>query len=124
MEYRGTSGALHEIDVSICNKDHANAVRSTNGTPKASGNNLLLALECKFYESTPGVTLGRTFVGLISDCSGVRFEAFVANLVSDKLRTYFSKKRRPEPFLGLVPRSPESENLFISNVQQALRKWA
>ncbi len=124
VEYQGTSGAMHEIDVSMCIKEHANAVRSTSGTPRASGNNLLVALECKFYESTPGVTLGRTFVGLISDCSSVRFEAFVANLASDKLRMYFSKKSRPEPFLGLVPTSADSENRFIANVQQALLKWA
>lgn len=124
VEYQGTSGALHEIDVSMCSKEHANAVRSTNGTPKTDGNKLLVALECKFYESTPGVTLGRTFVGLVSDCGSLRLEAFVANLPSNKLKMYFSKKSRPEPFLGLVPTSPENENLFISNVQQALLKWA
>ena len=124
VEYQGTSGALHEIDVSMCNKQHADAVRSTKGSPKASGNNLLVTLECKFYESAPGVALGRTFVGLVSDCSGVRFKAFVANLPSDKLQRYFSKDRRPEPFLGLVPTSPDSENRFIANVQQALLKWA
>ena len=124
VEYQGTSGALHEIDVSVCSKQHADAVRSTNGSPRASGNNLLVTLECKFYESAPGVTLGRTFVGLVSDCSGVRFKAFVANLPSDKLQRYFSKESRPEPFLGLVPTSPDSENRFIANVQQALLKWA
>ncbi len=124
VEYQGTSGALHEIDVSMCSKQHADAVRSTSGSPKASGNNLLVTLECKFYESAPGVNLGRTFVGLVSDCSSVRFEAFVANLPSNKLQMYFSKKSRPEPFLGLVPTSPDSENRFIANVQQALLKWA
>jgi hypothetical protein len=124
VEYQGTSGALHEIDVSMCSKEHADAVRSTSGTPRTDGNKLLVALECKFYESTPGVTLGRTFVGLVSDCGTLRFHAFVANLLSDKLKMYLSKKSRPEPFLGLVPTSPESENLFIANVQQALLKWA
>ena len=124
VEYQGTSGALHEIDVSMCSKDHANAVRNTNGTPRTDGNKLLVALECKFYESTPGVTLGRTFVGLVADCGTLRFDAFVANLPSDKLKMYLSKKSRPEPFLGLVPTNSDSENLFISNVQQALVKWA
>jgi hypothetical protein len=124
VECQGTSGALHEIDVSICSKQHADAVRNTNGSPKASGNNLLVALECKFYESAPGITLGRTFVGLVSDCSGVRFKAFVANLPSDKLQKYFSKETRPEPFLGLSPTISYSEDRFIFNVQQALLKWA
>jgi hypothetical protein len=124
VEYQGTSGALHEIDVSICSKEHADAVRSTNGTPKAEGKKLLVALECKFYEETPGVALGRTFVGLVSDCGTLRFSAFVANLPSEKLKMYFSKKSRPEPFLGIIPTYPDSENRFISNVQQALLKWA
>lgn len=124
VEYQGTSGALHEIDISMCSKDHAKAVRNTNGTPRTDGNKLLVALECKFYESTPGVTLGRTFVGLVADCGTLRFDAFVANLPSDKLKMYFSMKSRPEPFLGLVPTNSNIENLFISSVQQALLKWA
>src|SRR5664280_3756070 len=68
VEYQGTSRALHEIDVSMCDEDHAQAVRNTNGMPKTDGNKLLMAFKCKFYENTPGVTLGRTFVGLVSDC--------------------------------------------------------
>ncbi len=124
VEYEGTSGAPHDIDVSMCDKAHADAVRKTDGTPKTEGNKLLMAFECKFYESTPGVSLGRTFVGLISDCGGLRFEAFVANLPSEKLGLYFSKKSRPSPFLGLIPTDAEGEDRFIRNVEQELRKWA
>lgn len=124
VEYQGTSGALHEIDVSMCDKGHADAVRNTNGTPKTEGNKLLMAFECKFYENTPGVDLGRTFVGLISDCGALRLQAFVANLLSDKLGLYFSKRSRPQPFLGLVPTDGASEERFIRNVEQELRKWA
>jgi hypothetical protein len=124
VEYQGTSGAPHEIDVSMCDKVHADAVRNTNGTPKADGNKLLMAFECKFYENTPGVSLGRTFVGLISDCGALRLKGFVANLNSDKLGLYLSKSRRPQPFLGIVPTDPASEERFIRNVEQALRQWA
>jgi hypothetical protein len=124
VEYQGTSGAPHEIDVSMCEAAHADAVRSTNGTPKAEGNKLLMAFECKFYESTPGVSLGRTFVGLISDCGTLRLKGFVANMASDKLGLYFSKSSRPEPFLGLVPTDVPSEERFIRNVEQELIKWA
>jgi hypothetical protein len=124
VEYQGSSGALHEIDVSVCDEDHANAVRQTNGTPRANSHNLLMAFECKFYESTPGVVLGRTFVGLTSDCTGLRLKGFVANVPSEKLGQYFSKSTRPEPFLGLNPLDPASEERFIRNVEQRLRKWA
>ncbi len=124
VEYQGSSGALHEIDVSACDEDHAQAVRNTNGMPKTEGKKLLMAFECKFYENTPGVDLGRTFVGLISDCGTLRLKAFVANLPSDKLGLYFSKNSRPQPFLGLVPIDVASEERFISNVEQELRRWA
>lgn len=124
VEYQGTSGALHEIDVSMCDQAHADAVRSTNGTPKADGNKLLMAFECKFYDNTPGVSLGRTFVGLISDCGALRLKGFAANLPSDKLGLYFSKSSRPDPFLGLIPTDTESEERFIRRVEQELRKWA
>jgi len=124
VEYQGSSGALHEIDVSVCDADHANAVRQANGTPRATGHNLIMAFECKFYESTPGVVLGRTFVGLTSDCAGLRLKGFVANVPSEKLAQDFSKSSRPEPFLRLNPLDPASEERFIRNVEQRLRKWA
>jgi hypothetical protein len=124
VEYQGTSGALHEIDVSLCDENHAQAVRTTRGTPKTAGKKLLMAFECKFYDSKPGVLLGRTFVGLISDCGSLRLEAFVSNIPSDKLLQYLSKSSRPEPFLGINPLAPASEERFILYVEQVLRKWA
>lgn len=124
VEYQGSSGALHEIDVSVCDQAHADAVRRNNSTPKMAGNKLIMAFECKFYESTPGVALGRTFVGLLSDCGALRLKGFVANIPSDKLGLYFSKRSRPEPFLGLIPIDNSAEERFVRNVEQELRKWA
>jgi hypothetical protein len=108
----------------MCDEAHAQAVRNTNGTPKTGENKLLMAFECKFYENTPGVSLGRTFVGLISDCGTLRLKGFVANLDSDQLRLYLSKTSRPQSFLAIVPTDPASEERFIRNVEQALRQWA
>lgn len=74
---------------------HAEAVRNTNGTPKTAENKLLMAFECKFYENTPGVSLGRAFVGLISDCGTLRLKGFVPNLDSDQLRLYLVQNFAP-----------------------------
>lgn len=123
VEYQGKSKALHEIDVSMCDEAHAQAVRATNATPKTEGNKLLMAFECKFYENAPGVSLGRTFVGLVSDCGTLRMSGFVANLPSNKLGQYFSMNSRPQPFLGLIPADKPSEERFIYNIEQELRKW-
>lgn len=124
VEYQGTSGALHEIDVSICDHAHANIVRQTGATPKTIGGKLIMAFECKFYEATPSVSLGRTFVGLVSDCGTLRQKGFVSNLPSPKLGQYFSKNTRPEPFLGLTPSTKSSVERFVKNIEQVLLKWA
>jgi hypothetical protein len=123
VEYQGTSGTTHEIDVSICSETQADAVRNTMRIPKATGNTLIMAFECKFYDSSPGVALGRTFVGLISDCGRLRLKGFIANLPSDGLRKYFSKSARPQPFLGLHPLDKNCEERFIRTVEQELRRW-
>src|SRR5712692_2461421 len=102
----------------MCDENHATEVRTTSSAPKTAQNKLLMAFECKFYESTPGVVLGRTFVGLISDCGALRLKAFVANLSSEKLGLYFSKSSRPQPFLALIPTDIASEERFIHNVEQ------
>lgn len=121
--YEGQSGANHEIDVSICDSAHAQDVRQTRRTPRTN-RNLIAAIECKFYESTPGVALARTFVGLIKDCSPNRLNAFVSNQTSPGLNSFLSTTWAPKPFTDLTPLSPESEQRFVHNLEQVLRQWA
>src|SRR5262249_14041719 len=71
--FEGMSGATHEIDVSIVDGGHADDVRRFNRLPRTN-RNLIGAIECKFYQSRPGVALARTFVGLVRDCSTNRFD--------------------------------------------------
>jgi hypothetical protein len=70
------------------------------------------------------VILGRTFVGLVSDCGGLRLKGFLANVPSNKLSQYFSQSPRPQPFLGLNPTDTDSEERFLRVVEQELRRWA
>jgi hypothetical protein len=97
VEYQGTSGAPHEIDVSMCDEAHAEAVRNTNGRPRADGNKLLMAFECKFYENTPGVGLGRTFVGLISDCGALRLRPSLQISLRKNLSCISQNAHGPSP---------------------------
>ena len=61
VQYEGGSTAIHELDVSLYERDAADRVRQTlNLFPKTT--KLHGAVECKFYDSTLGTTLGRTFV--------------------------------------------------------------
>lgn len=123
VQYEGTSKAPHEIDISFCDRDSADAVRATGRLPRSA--KLLVAIECKFYTAAPpGIAQGREFVGLLSDFTNTRMNAFVSNRAAQNLGKYFANKSRIEPFTDLVPGDPDAENLFVYNVGQALRKWA
>ncbi|MGH9879685.1 MAG: hypothetical protein ACRD5H_18810 [Nitrososphaerales archaeon] len=124
VEYEGQSGATHEIDVSICESNHCQNVRATGRLPRTR-KNLIMLFECKFYgdSGSLGVALARTFVGLRSDCTSPRLCAFVSNLTSQGIRDYLSVSNRPKPF-KLAPANPDSEELFVRAVEEALRIWA
>ncbi len=123
IEYVGQSGATHEIDVSIYSSQAAQNVRATGRSPRTN-KSLIAAIECKFYTSTPGVDLARTFVGLISDCTSNKFKAFVSNQSSRGLERFLSKANSPEPFLDLTPLKPDSEQRLVRYLEHVLRKWA
>jgi len=120
--YEGQSGANHEIDVSICEAAHAQDVRQSGRAPRTN-KYLIAAIECKFYQSSPGVALARTFVGLIKDCSPNRLNAFVSNQTSRGLDSFLSTTWAPKPFTDLTALNPQSERRFIANVEQVLRQW-
>jgi hypothetical protein len=120
--YEGQSGANHEIDVSICEAAHAQDVRQSGRAPRTN-KYLIAAIECKFYESTPGVSLARTFVGLIKDCSTNRLSAFVSNKSSGGLDSYLSPTWAPKPFTDLTALDAQAERRFVANVEQVLRQW-
>uniref|UniRef100_UPI003FEE469D hypothetical protein n=1 Tax=Parasutterella excrementihominis TaxID=487175 RepID=UPI003FEE469D len=87
VQYEGSSGASHEIDVSIYDHVSAEAVRSNGGLPRSS--KLIMAIECKFYmPSVPNAALGRGFVGLVRDYPGTRLNAFVSNKASKNLNKF------------------------------------
>lgn len=123
VQYEGSSGASHEIDVSIYSSNNADAVRNSRRLPKTNG--LIMIFECKFYTlSIPSTGLARGFAGLVKDCSSNRLNAFVSNNASLNLKKYFSNKNNLEPFVDLDPSNKASEDRFMRTVEQALRKWA
>lgn len=123
VTFEGNSGASHEIDVSIVDKDHANDVRRFNRLPRTN-KYLIGAIECKFYQSRPGVALARTFVGLLRDCSANRFDGFIANRATDELEAFLSTSWSPQPFTDLLPLNPGAEERFVRSLEQVLRKWS
>ncbi len=121
--YLGTSGAPHEIDVSLCDAAAGDAARQTPGVlPNTRG--LRGVIECKFYDSQLGTVLGRTFVGLVDDCGGLVLKTFVTNGQNAPLAAYFSKTARPNPFFAVSPIIPGNKDRLVRVIEQALRRWA
>lgn len=125
VEYEGSSGATHEIDISICEKKYCEKVRSSIAKilPKNS-KSIIVILECKFYDnSTPKVSLARTFVGLLNDFNKPRLAGFISNVTTPGLKNYLAKDPRPKPFHP-QPFDRNSEEAFIEHVKHVLERWA
>lgn len=123
VTYEGNSGAHHELDISLYSKKDLVKVRQYRIFPKMQ-KPLIGAIECKFYTTTPGVLLGRTYVGLLKDALGrQRFDAFVSNQSSEGLRKFLSNKSL-QSFVDLSPLDKTSEERFIKNLEQFLLKWS
>lgn len=122
VQYEGISGVLHEVDISIYDHDSAEKVRKEFKQPKAS--KMIVAIECKFYSSKPtNLALGRQFVGLVSDFSSMKMNAFVANKARDNLNQFLASKGNIEPFTALEPGDSKMEERFVRYLEQTLWKW-
>jgi hypothetical protein len=87
----GTSGVTHEADVVVLLRDEAETCRQRHAAPRYS--KIILASECKFYSTTPGLYLGRGFLGLCSELSG-RDCFFVTNTVAPSVERLLSHKKK------------------------------
>ena len=121
--YRSTSGATHEVDVSIYDGGVATAIRY-DGMRLPSTRHLHGAFECKCYDSNLDMDLGRAFVGLVSDCGSLRACDFLTNGRSRNLAAYFSKRGRPGVYFDVSPVAPQNAERFVGNLEQVLRQWA
>ena len=122
VKYSGSSNATHEVDISIYDKFKADAVRQSTALP--STRSLHGAIECKFYDSSLGIDLGRGFYGLIADCGTLRVKCFATNGNDTGLAKYFHPTTRPNVFFDMSPLRSGIEDRFVANVEQILREWA
>ncbi len=121
VEFEGTSGATHEMDISLIDQNHADRSRQARRNPRYS----VYIVECKFFSSSvPSIGLARALVGLLSDFRTKMGNAFVSNGATDNLKHYLSNRNRPDPFTDLTPLNKATEDRLIANVETKLRKWA
>src|SRR5216684_749376 len=123
VEFKGTSGMTHELDVCIMRASDARVCRNPQSLDDPTGASLIGGWECKFYAGNLDKGLGRAFVGLIDDMgSNVRLSGFCSNSSHPQLRDYFQLQRRPHPHFFLTPLYPSNENIFVNQIKGALKK--
>lgn len=122
VEFAGTSGMAHELDVSIMRGEDAQRSRSPKPSdPEAAA--IVAACECKFYFGTLDKWLVRAFVGLMDDMgTNPRFSALCSNQESRDIRMFLRPQRRPDPHLSLTPLNPDKESIFVGALKSVLNK--
>jgi len=121
VEFKGTSGMTHELDVCIMRGDDANRCRQEPDDPPPAS--LVAGWECKFYAGNLQKGLGRAFVGLVDDMgNNLRVSGFCSNSVHPQLRDYFRPQRRPHPHFRLTPLEPSNEDIFVNQIKGELKK--
>jgi hypothetical protein len=123
VEFRGTSGMTHELDVCIMRAEDARNCRNTQTLDDPTAASLVAGWECKFYAGNLDKGLGRAFVGLIDDMgSNVRLSGMCSNSVHPQLLDFFQPQRRPSPHFRLTPLEPSNEDIFVNQIKGALKK--
>ncbi|MBN9489437.1 MAG: hypothetical protein J0H44_19550 [Alphaproteobacteria bacterium] len=121
IEFRGTSGMTHEVDVCIVRHDDAELCRQQPDDPPARS--LIAGWECKFYGGILDKVLGRAFVGLMDDMgANVRLSGLCSNSSHSQLREYFQLQRRPYPHFELSPINKSGEDIFVNAIKGELKK--
>lgn len=121
VEFAGTSGMTHELDVCIMSAEAANRCRARPDNPPAAS--VFAAWECKFYGGQLDKHLARAFVGLADDLgNNYRLAGFCSNQDHPEMRNYFQPQRRPYPHLLLSPLDPASEKRFVGTLSAELKK--
>jgi len=123
VEFRGTSGMTHELDVCIMRAADARACRNPQTLDDPQAASLVGGWECKFYAGSLQKGLGRAFVGLIDDMgSNVRLNGLCSNSSHPQLSDYFQPQRRPFPHFRLTPLEPSNEDIFVNQFKGELKK--
>jgi hypothetical protein len=121
VEFKGSSGMTHELDVCIMRQADADQCRAQPDDPPSAS--LIAGWECKFYDRRLDKGLGRAFVGLIDDMgTNLRLSGLCSNSGHQQLKEYFRPVGRPDQHFELTPLDPAKENLFVTDIVSALTK--
>lgn len=113
------SGVAHECDVAIV--DHVEAERSRNAAVHPRRKGLIAAIEAKNYAASPGLGVGRAFLGLASELGAKTCNLAFPAISSTSIAALLAR-RQSEIFDELTLGTPAAERLR-SHLDQAIRNW-
>lgn len=123
VEFKGTSGMTHEIDVCVMRSEDASACRSSIPRSDPHGASLIAGWECKFYTGSIEKAHGRTLVGLLDDMgSNYRISGLCSNSSHPQLKQYLQPQRRPYPHFELTPLESSNQEIFVNLLKGELKK--
>lgn len=115
----GESGVPHECDVAVLDGREAERSRRGGIHPRKSG--LVAAIEAKHYAASPGIDIGRAFIGLASEMGHARSSlAFPAPGATTLMRLL--ARRSSECFDSAVPSEAATQRLG-AHIEQMVRNW-
>jgi hypothetical protein len=115
----GASGVAHECDVAILDATEAMRSRTGNVHPRRSG--LVASIEAKFYVASPGIGVGRGFLGLASELGGDKCSLGFPAKSKGGIATLLARKRS-ECFDELLPATAAASRLE-AHLEQDIRNW-
>lgn len=115
----GASGVAHECDVSVIDAEECERSRAGSLHPRRS--RVVAALEAKHYQVSPGLEIGRGFLGLGNELGGSKCSLVFPAQVSPNLGTLIARKE-PECFPEVEPGSSAADRL-CRHIEQQVRNW-
>jgi hypothetical protein len=104
----GRSQVLHECDVAVLDRAEAQECRQNRTEPRSR--TLTLSAEAKFYTTTLGLDLARSYIGLISDLTA-SFPCFIANTTSVSAMRLLSARKERNWFDDVIIGQPSADLL-------------
>ncbi len=115
----GASGVAHECDVALIDQLEANRSRAGGVHPRRRG--LVASLEAKHYVASPGIGVGRGFIGLAAELGQKKCSLGFPARSSSSIAALIARKPS-ECFDQLRPGTPAAFRLK-AHLDQQIRNW-
>lgn len=115
----GASGVAHESDVVVLDRGEADRSRAGGVHPRRRG--VVAAMEAKHYVASPGLGVGRAFLGLAQELGAAKCSLGFPAKMSSTLATLIARK--PSECLDELKPTGPTANRFRALVDQSIRNW-